>query len=58
MIARYKGQLVPVIRVEAHRATIVWRGMLRRVNPADLIDVTLIAGLLLAAALWCVVAVR
>lgn len=43
MIARYKGQIVTVIRIEAHRALIVWRGMLKRVNRDDLVDVSLIA---------------
>lgn len=40
MTARYKGILVRVVRIEAHRAYIVWRGMLKRVNPADLESIT------------------
>lgn len=51
MTARYKGAIVKVVRVEAHRAYIVWRGMVRRVNKAEielLIDTALIATLVLA----------
>lgn len=57
MTARYKGQIVRVIRIEAHRAYIVYCGMVKRVNKADLIDVSLIAGLVatltaLAIVVW------
>jgi hypothetical protein len=48
MTARYKGEIVRVIRIEARHAYIVWRKMIKRVNPADLIDVSLIAGLALS----------
>jgi hypothetical protein len=51
MTARYKGEIVRVIRIEARHAYIVWRKMVKRVNPADLIDVTLIAGLVASLAL-------
>lgn len=59
MTATYRGVLVHVVRVEAYRAYIVWRGMVKRVNKAeleDLIDGTLIAGLLLSLAvlMWLV----
>lgn len=59
MTARYKGILVRVVRVETTRAYIVWRGMVKRVNKADLellIDGGLIAGLVLSVALmgWLV----
>jgi hypothetical protein len=59
MTARYKGILVRVVRIETHRAYIVWRGMVKRVNKTDLellIDSALIAGLLLSLALlgWLV----
>lgn len=36
MTALYHGTLVRVIRVEAHRAYIVWRGKLKRVNKQEL----------------------
>lgn len=52
MTARYKGQLVRVVRIEAHRAYIVYRNMIKRVNPTDLVDVTLIAALLTATGVW------
>jgi len=55
MTARYKGILVRVVRIEAHRAYIVWQGMIKRVNKTDLddvIDTTLIASLV-AALLAC-----
>jgi len=48
MSARYKGEIVRVIRIEARHAYIVWRTMIKRVNPADLIDDALIALLVLA----------
>ena len=56
MTARYKGQIVKVIRIEARHAYIVWRKMIKRVRVADLLDVTLIAGLALSLALlaWLV----
>lgn len=56
MTARYKGILVRVVRIEAHRAYIIWRGMVKRVNPSDLIDLSLIAGLASSLALlaWLV----
>jgi hypothetical protein len=56
MTARYRGEIVRVIRIEVHRATIVWRGMLKRVNLSDLIDLSLIAGLAASLALlaWMV----
>jgi len=55
MTARYKGQIVRVVRIESHRAYIVWQGMIKRVNKTDLddvIDSTLIASLV-AALLAC-----
>lgn len=56
MIAHYKSELAKAIRIEAHRASIVWRGMNNRVNKSDLVDVTLISGLALSLALlaWLV----
>lgn len=56
MTARYKGQLVKVIQIEAHRAVIVYQGMLKRVNPGDLLDLSLITGLAASLALlaWMV----
>lgn len=39
MTATYRGIRVRVVHVETHRATIVWQGMLRRVNRAALEDV-------------------
>lgn len=56
MTARYKGALVRVIRIEARHAYIVWNKMIKRVNPADLVDVSLIAGLVLSllTCLWLV----
>lgn len=50
MIARYKGQVVRVIRIEARHAYIVWHKMIKRVNPADLVDISLITGLALSLA--------
>lgn len=50
MTAKYRGILVRVVRVETYRAYIVWRGMGKRVNKADLellVDGALIAGLVL-----------
>lgn len=55
MTARYKGILVRVVRIEAHRAYIVWQGMIKRVNKADLelvTDAALIAGLVLSVGLF------
>lgn len=56
MTARYKGVLVRVVRIEARHAYIVWRKMIKRVNPADLLDLSLISGLVLslAALAWLV----
>jgi hypothetical protein len=59
MTARYRGILVRVVRVETYRAYIVWRGMVKRVNKADLellIDGGLVAGLALSLAVlaWLV----
>lgn len=34
--AIYRGETVRVVRIEAYRAYVVWRGMLRRVNKAEL----------------------
>lgn len=39
MMARYKGAIVKVLRIKANRATIVYQGMLKRVNTLDLEDV-------------------
>lgn len=53
MIARYKGQLVKVVRIEAHRAIVVYRGMQRRVNRAHIelvIDAALVALFVLSMA--------
>ena len=36
MKAIYQGQLVTIVRIEAYRAYIVWRGCIRRVNKRDL----------------------
>jgi hypothetical protein len=36
MKARYKGYTVRVVRIEAYRAYIVYRGMIKRVNKCDL----------------------
>jgi hypothetical protein len=36
MKAIYAGQLVRVVRIEAYRAYIVYRGMVKRVNKCDL----------------------
>lgn len=58
MTARYKGAIVKVVRIEAHRAYIVWRGMVRRVNKSDLIDVALIAGLVLSLAALAIAVLR
>jgi hypothetical protein len=61
MTARYKGMLVRVVRIETHRAYIVWQGMVKRVNKADLdlvTDAALIAGLLLSAGLVAWLALR
>ena len=40
MTARYRGVLVRVVRIEARRAYIVYRNMIKRVNPAELQEVT------------------
>lgn len=40
MIAKYHGILVRVIRIETHRAYIVWRGKLKRINKQELEDTT------------------
>jgi len=48
MKATYRGVLVRVVRVEAHRVYLVWRGCLKRVTRTDpelLLDEALIAGL-------------
>jgi hypothetical protein len=52
---RYKGILVRVARIKGTRAWIVWDGMLKRVNKADLellTDAALIAGLILSIGLF------
>jgi hypothetical protein len=36
MIATYRGETVRVVRIEAHRAYIVFEGKLKRVNKRDL----------------------
>lgn len=36
MNAVYRGDVVRVVRLEAVRAYVVWRGMLKRVNRAEL----------------------
>lgn len=61
MTARYKGVLVRVVRIEAHRAYIVWNKAIKRVNKLDLeivTDAALIAGLLLSLAALAVLAIR
>ena len=34
--AIYRGVLVRVVRIEAYRAYIIWRGMVKRVTKRDL----------------------
>lgn len=58
MTARYKGAIVRVIRLEAHRAYIVYQGMVKRVNKADLVDISLIATFVLSVALWAWLVLR
>jgi hypothetical protein len=36
MKAIYRNELVTIVRIEAYRAYIVWRGMVKRVNKRDL----------------------
>jgi hypothetical protein len=36
MTALYRGETVRVIRIEAHRAYIVWHGKIKRVTKTDL----------------------
>jgi len=36
MTAIYRGETVKIVRIEAYRAYIVWRGCIRRVNKRDL----------------------
>ena len=37
MTALYRGETVRVVRVETHRAYVVWRGKIKRVNKSDLV---------------------
>lgn len=37
MTALYRGETVRVVRVEAYRAYIVWRGKIKRVTKTDLV---------------------
>ena len=36
MIALYRGEKVRVVRIETHRAYVVWQGKLKRVNKHEL----------------------
>lgn len=36
MNAIYRGETVRVVRIEAYRAYVVWRGMVKRVNKTEL----------------------
>jgi hypothetical protein len=36
MKALYRGETVRVVRIETHRAYIVWHGMIKRVNASEL----------------------
>ena len=36
MTAIYRGETVKIVRVEAHRAYVVWHGKLKRVNKREL----------------------
>ena len=39
MTAVYRGDVVKIVRIESHRAYVVWRGKLKRVNKAELVEV-------------------
>jgi len=39
MTAYYRAELVRIIRIEARHAYVVWRGMVKRVNPRELTSV-------------------